>query len=666
MSNSVNEAEIAAEERALHKSLHPLLKLWYNSSHNAGLAPLRERHGAFPAMWQEIGGWGGWKDVYRLYLVSTEKQGGGNPNNGTGGNPNNSGGGNPNNGGGGNPNNGGGGNPNNPNNKRPADAAAGEERGRARKSRWGSAPAAAPAGGGRSGSRWGAAPASLTLSNGVTLQGEQVAKYTEFNEGLKKVQTKILTVGVDAARASALPKGHQDRSPSPPPVYDQYGRKTNSREVRWKERYEDEIQNLHEKLFDLNPRLLPSTFKKKKKQIKIWIPVDKHPTFNFIGLIIGPRGKTQKEVSGCCLGLRLVRDLLVVMDDDKNVHKQKQLRELALLNGTLKEDEFCPLCAQRGHRAHECPSRFAKNLATVVVKCAICGDSSHPTRDCPVARANGQAQPDAAKVDADFGAFMAELDGRPPPVQAAVSVPAAPPQGGGGAVDAAINNAMAQFDSAPVAVLGGGGGGGGGGYQRPPPPPRMMGGPGLGAAPPAMGRGRGRGVTNKPAWMEEQEAAGGAVGGGTSAPAAAAAPGSAAPPPAAAAAAPPSGGAIPPMPMPPMPPAGMPPPPQPPMQYQQQQYQQPPPPPMHPVMPPHMGMMPPQGVPPQGVPPQGIPPMGAAGAAAAEPPKELSWLEQQKLKKAQKAAAAAQPQWDPNAYYGAAGPGAGGWWAGNR
>ena len=39
-----------------------------------------------------------------------------------------------------------------------------------------------------------------------------------------------------------------------------------------------------------------------------------------------------------------VRALLVPVDDDKNLHKQQQLRELAMLNGTLKDNEYCHNC----------------------------------------------------------------------------------------------------------------------------------------------------------------------------------------------------------------------------------------------------------------------------------------------------------------------------------
>ena len=90
-------------------------------------------------------------------------------------------------------------------------------------------------------------------------------------------------------------------------------------------------------------------------------------------------GDDQKSVDAAA---DMIEQMLVVIDDEKNVHKQQQLRELALLNGTLKEDEYCQICAEKGHRSFECPRRFALSKQPLAVKCAICGDTSHPTRDC--------------------------------------------------------------------------------------------------------------------------------------------------------------------------------------------------------------------------------------------------------------------------------------------
>lgn len=84
---------------------------------------------------------------------------------------------------------------------------------------------------------------------------------------------------------------------------------------------------------------------------------------------------------------KMIEELLTPMDDEKNEHKQKQLRELALINGTLREDEYCTICGEKGHRPFECPQR-TKTFQAANVRCAICGDQSHPTRDCPKKQVN--------------------------------------------------------------------------------------------------------------------------------------------------------------------------------------------------------------------------------------------------------------------------------------
>lgn len=207
---------------------------------------------------------------------------------------------------------------------------------------------------------------------------------------------------------------------------------------------------------NMNPATRHNSLFRRKRTKKVPIPIHQHPTYNFIGLIIGPRGKTQKELeakTGCKIAIRgkgsvkegargrrdgkimegddeplhvvitgedqrsvdaatdMIEQMLVVIDDEKNVHKQAQLRELALLNGTLKEEEFCQICAEKGHRAFECPKRFSiKSNRNVTVKCAICGDTSHPTRDCTQKEAEPKAT--AKELDSDYANFMAELDGK--------------------------------------------------------------------------------------------------------------------------------------------------------------------------------------------------------------------------------------------------------------
>jgi splicing factor 1 len=241
----------------------------------------------------------------------------------------------------------------------------------------------------------------------------------------------------------------------------------------------------------LNPATRQSSLFKRKRTKKIRIPIEEHPNYNFIGLIIGPRGKTQKELeakTGCKIAIRgkgsvkegargrrdgkmmegddeplhvvitgddqksvdaaadMIEQMLVVIDDEKNVHKQQQLRELALLNGTLKEDEYCQICAEKGHRSFECPRRFAlskqQNLA---VKCAICGDTSHPTRDCtqkPTLDSKNQQE-----LDSDYMSFMAELDGKKNP-----AAPSAAPISGVTILKPAVPVSAASSDSTAPAT----------------------------------------------------------------------------------------------------------------------------------------------------------------------------------------------------------------------
>ncbi|CAN0450003.1 unnamed protein product, partial [Discosporangium mesarthrocarpum] len=104
-----------------------------------------------------------------------------------------------------------------------------------------------------------------------------------------------------------------------------------------------------------------------------------------------------------------VGSLLRPLDDEQNEHKQKQLRELALINGTLREEDYCHICGEKGHRQFECPKRAQQRSSTVDVRCAICGDTSHPTRDCRLKQNNDGDPTHEASLDKEYLNFMAEL-----------------------------------------------------------------------------------------------------------------------------------------------------------------------------------------------------------------------------------------------------------------
>lgn len=58
------------------------------------------------------------------------------------------------------------------------------------------------------------------------------------------------------------------------------------------------------------------------------------------------------------------------------------MRELAALNGTLRDDEnqACQNCGQIGHRKYDCPEQ--RNFTANII-CRVCGNAGHMARDCP-------------------------------------------------------------------------------------------------------------------------------------------------------------------------------------------------------------------------------------------------------------------------------------------
>jgi hypothetical protein len=185
---------------------------------------------------------------------------------------------------------------------------------------------------------------------------------------LKLINDKISNVAQDAVARDKNP----DRSPSPPPKYDANGKRVNTTEVWMRESLMQDRNEQIEDMIKVNPHYVPPADYVKPKPFRMLrIPQKEFPNYNFIGLIIGPRGNTQKRMemeTGTKISIRgkgsvkegsknrankfldesddlhvhitgddeekvilaskMVAELLCPVDDDKNEHKQKQLKEL--------------------------------------------------------------------------------------------------------------------------------------------------------------------------------------------------------------------------------------------------------------------------------------------------------------------------------------------------
>ncbi|MCO5583948.1 hypothetical protein L7F22_037866 [Adiantum nelumboides] len=248
------------------------------------------------------------------------------------------------------------------------------------------------------------------------------------------------------------------RLPSPEPVYDNFGTRINFRDCRARERLIRDRQEIITEMLRKNPAFKPPPdYRPPKLYKKLFIPMKEYPGYNFIGLIIGPRGNTQKRMereTGAKIvirgkgsakegrlgqkrdmwadpgeneelhvlieadnadslerAVRMVEKLLVPVDEGLNEHKRAQLRELAALNGTFLLDEVCRLCGEHGHRQYTCSAR--NSIFKSDVACRICGDGAHPTIDCPL-KSSG-----LGKMDDEYKSFLAELGGGTEPFNGA-------------------------------------------------------------------------------------------------------------------------------------------------------------------------------------------------------------------------------------------------------
>lgn len=156
-------------------------------------------------------------------------------------------------------------------------------------------------------SRWGDASAKVNVPGmPVAVMGN--VSQTELDNyaihvRLEEINRKLRTGDV------VPPEGQ--RSPSPTPQYDAYGRRTNTRELRYRKKLEDERTRLIDRAVKSDPNFRPPVDFQHKRgsrpQDKVYIPVKEFPEINFFGLLVGPRGNSLKKMereSGAKISIR--------------------------------------------------------------------------------------------------------------------------------------------------------------------------------------------------------------------------------------------------------------------------------------------------------------------------------------------------------------------------
>lgn len=142
----------------------------------------------------------------------------------------------------------------------------------------------------KSASRWGPSIADSEQNNIEKSFTAQCFSYLPLHEkSVNEIEVLIRKHRIDDLTKRLILQDFEQqndadlRSPSPPPLYDQKsGLRTNTRELRYKDKYQKERYRLISDVIRMDPTYVPpSDYKPPKKSMKIFIPTDE--SINYIG-----------------------------------------------------------------------------------------------------------------------------------------------------------------------------------------------------------------------------------------------------------------------------------------------------------------------------------------------------------------------------------------------
>jgi len=318
-------------------------------------------------------------------------------------------------------------------------------------------------------------PESLVVRDNPAALREQKSRLAatlninETDEKSQKIYLLRLQIQDCSARLNkpdlGIPENPRDRSPSPEPVYNNQGVRINTRIDRTKNQLISQRNNAITKLKEIDPEYQPpSAFKYKNASLeeKVMIPADEHPHINFVGLILGPRGKQLEEIkeeTKCQIivrgkgslrsgmtGIKKDGTKVDALDDplhawiqgttaedvkraskkiqdliDMEIYnpdceqmvalRAKHMHDLAVLNGTLKEFEIkCLNCGRMGHQTWQCGD--GKSFTSAVI-CSACGGVGHLTKDCRQRRPgeiwSKSKNSNSKIIDKEYEAFLSDM-----------------------------------------------------------------------------------------------------------------------------------------------------------------------------------------------------------------------------------------------------------------